>query len=127
MPAPYPLKAFDLANKLAITVLQQDSGIRHVRETYRLWFIEVLEASREQNLDRYFNTIGVDLAQVLHEANSERCEELYLKHSEYARNLKTFGSSSFVIGNELFWGDDRLEDAIRFAKAFINSGASDGT
>jgi 2-hydroxychromene-2-carboxylate isomerase len=26
-----------------------------------------------------------------------------------------FGAPSFVVGNELFWGDDRLEDAIDWA------------
>ena len=117
VPVPYPLKAFDLANKLAITGLQQDCGIRYVREAYCLWFIEGLEAGCEQNLDRCFKAIGVDLAHVLKEANSERCEELYLKQTESARNHKIFGSPSFVVGNELFWGDDRLEDAICFAKA----------
>ena len=29
-----------------------------------------------------------------------------------------FGSPSFVVGTELFWGDDRLEDALAFAAAW---------
>jgi 2-hydroxychromene-2-carboxylate isomerase len=29
--------------------------------------------------------------------------------------LGIFGSPTFVIGDELFWGDDRLEDALDFA------------
>jgi 2-hydroxychromene-2-carboxylate isomerase len=29
-----------------------------------------------------------------------------------ARELGIFGSPTFVVGRELFWGDDRLEDAI---------------
>ncbi|MEO0786484.1 MAG: 2-hydroxychromene-2-carboxylate isomerase, partial [Pseudomonadota bacterium] len=27
-----------------------------------------------------------------------------------------FGAPSFTVGEELFWGDDRLEDAIAWAK-----------
>jgi 2-hydroxychromene-2-carboxylate isomerase len=29
-----------------------------------------------------------------------------------ARDLGVFGSPTFEVGRELFWGDDRLEDAI---------------
>jgi len=33
-----------------------------------------------------------------------------------ARRLNVFGSPTFVVAGEVFWGDDRLEDAIRWAK-----------
>ena len=29
-----------------------------------------------------------------------------------ARELGIFGSPTFVVGRELFWGDDRLDDAM---------------
>ncbi|MDP1532812.1 MAG: 2-hydroxychromene-2-carboxylate isomerase, partial [Rubrivivax sp.] len=29
--------------------------------------------------------------------------------------LGVFGSPTFVVAGEIFWGDDRLEDAIRWA------------
>jgi hypothetical protein len=32
-----------------------------------------------------------------------------------ARQLGIFGSPTFAIGAELFWGDDRLEDALTYA------------
>jgi hypothetical protein len=34
--------------------------------------------------------------------------------ADIARDLGIFGSPTFVVGRELFWGDDRLEDAIRW-------------
>jgi 2-hydroxychromene-2-carboxylate isomerase len=37
--------------------------------------------------------------------------------TDQARNLGIFGAPSFLVGGELFWGDDRLQDAIAFAKA----------
>ena len=33
-----------------------------------------------------------------------------------AQELGIFGAPSFVCDNELFWGDDRLEQAIAWAK-----------
>jgi 2-hydroxychromene-2-carboxylate isomerase len=36
------------------------------------------------------------------------------QQTEQAKALGIFGSPTFVVGNELFWGDDRLEDALDF-------------
>jgi 2-hydroxychromene-2-carboxylate isomerase len=32
--------------------------------------------------------------------------------TDAARALGVFGSPTFSVGSELFWGDDRLEDAV---------------
>ncbi|CAN5597773.1 MAG: DsbA family protein [Actinomycetota bacterium] len=38
------------------------------------------------------------------------------RQTERAMNLGIFGAPSFVVGNcELFWGDDRMEDAFEWA------------
>ena len=33
-----------------------------------------------------------------------------------AQTVGVFGAPSFEVSGEIFWGDDRLEDAVRFAK-----------
>ncbi|TIU75883.1 MAG: 2-hydroxychromene-2-carboxylate isomerase, partial [Mesorhizobium sp.] len=43
---------------------------------------------------------------------------------EQAKALGIFGSPSFVFDGELFWGDDRLEDAMRWLKQ-MESGPPD--
>lgn len=50
-------------------------------------------------------------------AKAEESEvKLALRHQvERARELDLFGAPSFTIGSEVFWGDDRLEDALGFA------------
>ena len=46
-------------------------------------------------------------------------EEIFLsmldKETIEAKALGVFGSPSFVISGEVFWGDDRLEDAVNWA------------
>ena len=39
-----------------------------------------------------------------------------LANTDNARNNKVFGSPSFIVNNEIFWGDDRMEDAINWSK-----------
>ena len=39
-----------------------------------------------------------------------------MSNTDSARKKKVFGSPSFIVENEIFWGDDRMEDAINWAK-----------
>ena len=52
----------------------------------------------------------VDRVQAL--ASSPEIKEAFMQQANWALDRGIFGSPSFVVGGELFWGDDRLEDAI---------------
>jgi len=88
----------------------------YVRATYRRWFLDGQEAGGEPNLPETLSEIGQDLSRVLDLANSSDIEAAYLEQTVRAQTLGIFGSPSFVVDGELFWGDDRLEDAIRWAQ-----------
>ena len=49
-------------------------------------------------------------------ADSKKIKTKYTKQTEIAESKGIFGSPSFIIDNEVFWGDDRLEDAISWSK-----------
>jgi 2-hydroxychromene-2-carboxylate isomerase len=53
---------------------------------------------------------------VLEASESEAVEGAYKEATDEARSLNVFGSPTFVVAGEVFWGDDRLEDAVRWAK-----------
>ena len=38
------------------------------------------------------------------------------EETNQAKSLGIFGSPSFVVNDEVFWGDDRLEDAINWSQ-----------
>ena len=50
VPAPYPLKEFDLANKIAVLGMNEKWGIPYVQKTYKRWFQEGYEPAVEPNL-----------------------------------------------------------------------------
>ncbi len=52
---------------------------------------------------------------IMHQAEDEAIQQMYEENTEEAKQLGVFGAPSFSVGNEIFWGDDRLEDAIRFS------------
>tara|TARA_Y100000996_G_scaffold247751_1_gene194845 strand:- start:258 stop:416 length:159 start_codon:yes stop_codon:yes gene_type:complete len=47
-------------------------------------------------------------------ANTEENNKKYLKQTEIAKSKKIFGSPTFLYKDEVFWGDDRLEDCIKW-------------
>ena len=116
VPAPYPLQELDLANRVAVLARQEGWCEEYVRETYRCWFIESHEAGSDLNLTQTLSEIGQDKSRVLELAGSPDVEAAYLNQTERAKRAGIFGSPSFIVDGELFWGDDRLEDAINWAR-----------
>ena len=114
VPAPYPLKEFDLANKVAILGKDQGWIKEYTILTYKKWFLEHLEPGSEPNLSSSLKEIGLDSDDVIKQAQTDEIEQKYLKNTEMAKNKGIFGSPSFIVENEVFWGDDRCEDAIKW-------------
>jgi len=117
LPVEYPLKHFDLANRAAIVAGREGWCRDYVRTTYRLWFQDGLPAGGDSNLQQCLTEIGHSANRVRELADSEEVEQIYRGATAQARSLGIFGSPSFIVGGrELFWGDDRLEDAISWAE-----------
>ena len=114
VPAPYPLKEFDLANKVAILGKDQGWIKEYTILTYKKWFLEHLEPGSEPNLSSTLKEIGLDSDNVIKQAQKDEIDQKYLKNTEMAKNKGIFGSPTFIVENEVFWGDDRCEDAIKW-------------
>lgn len=113
LPTDYPLKNFDLVNRVAVLSAEEGWCPAFVRSSYQLWFEEGMTAGEEPNLSRSISKAGREPGRVLDLAQSDGVESAYKRSTEEARRLGVFGSPSFIVGgSELFWGDDRLEDAI---------------
>jgi 2-hydroxychromene-2-carboxylate isomerase len=115
LPAPYPLQAFDQANKVGIVLNQKGKYLEYYEETYRIWFVSGIEAGSEENLRLVFNSMQLNYEDIMHQAGDGIIQKIYEENTEEAKQLGVFGAPSFSVGNEIFWGDDRLEDAIRFS------------
>jgi 2-hydroxychromene-2-carboxylate isomerase len=58
--------------------------------------------------------LGNDADAVFAAANSDATVDGLAAETEAASHLGVFGSPTFVAGSEIFWGDDRLEDALEW-------------
>jgi 2-hydroxychromene-2-carboxylate isomerase len=116
LPAPYPAKNSMLANLVATVGMGEGWCPDFVRAAYRRWFQLGQETGSEPNLSGSLRDIGQDPARVLALANSEDANVRLTGETNEARTLGIFGSPTFAVGRELFWGDDRLNDAISWRR-----------
>jgi len=112
LPVPYPAKQSIMANLVATVGMRQGWGVDFVRAAYRRWFQLGQETGSEPNISESLRDIGQEPQSVLALANAADAASALTEETNVARELGIFGSPTFVVGHELFWGDDRLDDAI---------------
>ena len=113
VPAPYPLKEFDRANLVGIVMNDKGLYLDYFKYTYEEWFLNGNEAGSKQNLEATLKKFGLNVKETI--ALADTMEERYKENTTQALDFGVFGVPSFSFSNEIFWGDDRLEDAIRLA------------
>lgn len=83
-----------------------------VRAVYHANFAEDRDIADPETLGMILQTLGQDSAGLLAHAQSPETKGRLRRQTEDAVTLGLFGAPSFVVDGEVFWGNDRLEDAI---------------
>ena len=112
LPVPYPLTELERANRVAVIAADEGWAAEYVRASYRRWLEDGLAAGSEPNISDSIREAGADPAAVLARADAAEGVEGLAAATDEAREAGVFGSPTFVVAGELFWGDDRLEDAL---------------
>ncbi len=115
VPAPYPLPHLPFANQVALLGLREGWGAAYLRETYRRWFVDGKRPGEDPNLSDSLAAVGVDPEDAIARARAPEVEAELAMQTERAKSIGVFGSPSFVVDGEVFWGDDRLEAALDWA------------
>jgi 2-hydroxychromene-2-carboxylate isomerase len=87
-----------------------------VREVYLANFAEDREIGDPAVVAEILRRSGCpDPQAAMAEANTDAVKQRLRAHTEQAIALGIFGAPSFVVGDELFWGSDRMEAALTWA------------
>ena len=113
---PYPLQHLSLPNRIALLGTREGWCQDFVKAAYRTWFVGGRDVSLEPALAEILAEIGQDGARAIAWATSEEGKLALQQETEAARRLGIFGSPTFAVGSEIFWGDDRLKNAISWAR-----------
>ncbi len=113
----YPVDPDSLANRVGVVSEIEGWCPEYTKATYRAWFLEDKPPGDPVHLGSILRALGKDPEALMALANSQEIREKYDAETSVAREMGIFGSPTFVVGGEIFWGDDRLEDALEWARA----------
>lgn len=106
-----------LAARLATLGVQDAWGPDFVRSVYTAQFAEGLDIADSAVLAARLDALGLDGGALVERVKSDQgVKEQLRANTEHAVDLGIYGAPSFTTDDgELFWGNDRLEDALGWA------------
>jgi 2-hydroxychromene-2-carboxylate isomerase len=114
-PDPFPQNSL-LAARVA-TALPDESRPAFSRAVFRAEFTQGKPIADRAAIAQILRDCGIDADAALARAESPDNKTALRAATEEARSLGIFGAPSFVTpSGELFWGNDRLEQALAWAK-----------
>jgi 2-hydroxychromene-2-carboxylate isomerase len=114
-PSQFPRNGL-LAARIALAYEQEGWVSNFIRAVFIANFVEDKDISHEEVLSSILNSFGLDADQIITYAKTQENKDKLREQSQLAADKAIFGAPSFVIGNEIFWGNDRLEDAFLWYK-----------
>lgn len=112
-PDPFPQNSL-LAARVALTVRAPGQRPAFCRAVYSAQFGAGRDISDPDVLRDCLDQAGLDNA-LLEQATTPNIKSVLRQQGERAQQLGLFGAPSFVVGTDLYWGDDRLDEALDFA------------
>lgn len=112
--APYPADPDLLALRVGLIAAQEGWCAEYSRATFHDWFIERRSPGVGDHVERILLSVRKS-ADIIARAKGAEGALLMKEATDDARELGIFGAPTFAIGTEIFWGADRLEDAVAFA------------
>ena len=85
------------------------------RAVFRANFAEDREIGDATVLRSILDSLGQPGSRLVEQAQTSENKLRLREQTRRARELGIFGAPTFVAGEELFWGNDRLEDALAWA------------
>jgi 2-hydroxychromene-2-carboxylate isomerase len=85
------------------------------RRVMELNFVHDEDINELGRLVPILSDLDLPAADILAEARSEPTKTRLREQTEQARIRGIFGAPTFFVGTEMFWGNDRLDDALLFA------------
>ncbi|MFA5939328.1 MAG: 2-hydroxychromene-2-carboxylate isomerase [Sinimarinibacterium sp.] len=115
MPSSFPRTSV-LGARIACAFQDEAWVPQFVRALYHANFAEDLDIGSEAVVARCLIRCAQNPAERFADVQSAPLKDRLRQQTEQATALALFGAPSFRVGDELFWGNDRLEDALAWAR-----------
>jgi len=113
-PVSFPQNGLKAA-RLALIGESQGWTPPFTRAVFAANYAEQKDISDDETLAALLAGLGVDAPAAVAASNAPENKEALKRQTEEAASRGLFGAPSFTVGDELFWGNDRLEAALAWA------------
>ncbi|WMY10666.1 2-hydroxychromene-2-carboxylate isomerase [Paraburkholderia phenoliruptrix] len=112
-PSVFPRAAL-LAMRVALLGAEREWIAAFCREIMQQNFVHDRDIGSVEVVSEALVTLGLPAQQIVEEARSDANKLRLREQTEAAAAKGIFGAPTFFAGDEMFWGNDRLEDALDF-------------
>jgi 2-hydroxychromene-2-carboxylate isomerase len=113
-PVSFPQNGLKAA-RLALVGERQGWTPAFTRAVFAANYAEQKDIAADTTLRAILDGLGIDADAALAASNTPDNKEALKRQTEEAAARGLFGAPSFTVGDELFWGNDRLEAALAWA------------
>ena len=114
-PDPFPQNSLKAARLVLAADLQDRAKL--VRAIFDAEFGNGLDISDESVLSNCLISSGLP-SDLMDRTQTPDIKNALFGQVDRAKTLGIFGAPSFIVGDELYWGDDRLDEALSYAATF---------
>lgn len=112
-PSVFPRAAL-LALRVALLGAEREWIAAYCREIMQQNFVHDRDIGSIEVVSEALTKLGLPAQQIVAEAQSDANKLRLREQTEAAASKGIFGAPTFFVGDEMFWGNDRLEDALDF-------------
>jgi 2-hydroxychromene-2-carboxylate isomerase len=115
LPAKFPQNGL-MAARLALVGGDEGWIAPFTRAVYVAEFARAADISDKQALATILQSLHLDPEKIFARIEQTDLKDRLKRQTAEAQARGIFGAPSFLVGDELFWGDDRLEQALAWAR-----------
>lgn len=114
-PSPFPRNSLLAARVACLAKAEARPWLpEFARMVYRANFAEDREIADPKEIGSMLDSLGESGAEIIERAQTDENKQRLRDQTARAVSRGIFGAPSFVVDGELFWGNDRLEDALNW-------------
>ena len=120
-PTTFPRAAL-LAMRVALLGADQEWIAAYCRKIMRLNFADDRDIGSANVVSQALDALGLPAQQIIIEAQSDANKLRLREQTGRAMTKGIFGAPTFFVGDEMFWGNDRLDDALEYCDSIARRG-----
>lgn len=118
-PTNFPRSAI-LPLRVALIGVDQPWMVEYCRKMMTLNFGRDRDIDSKEVVTEVLKELNLPAAQIIEKAVSEENKLKLRQQTETAKAIGVFGAPTFFVNNEMFWGNDRLDEALDYCDALSN-------